>query len=138
MMDQFYMTLPSNSARENTAANFITSLPININLVDNWQVGLAEFMYGNTWFNIKDSNNTISFYHSVLKLDMTLTIATGRYESYVGLLETISKALTIKSEIHKIDLERKIYFAYNDTIKRCQMMIDTDEIHNFTISADIA
>ena len=63
---QFYMTLPSDSTSSNSAAEFLTS--VNINLDDEWEVGLAKIIYGNTWFNITAANNTISFYHRVLDL----------------------------------------------------------------------
>ena len=138
MASQFYMTLPSNSASTNSAAEFLTTLPVNIHLDGEWEVGLAEIIYGNTWFNITNANNIISFYSRVLDLDVKIKIATGRYESCLGLLETIANTFDERSKTDNINLSRKLYFAYNDSVKRCQMMIDTDEIHNLKMSPGIA
>ena len=52
-----YMVLPSNSSFEyypdNTLAHYRTRLPKDVNLDGEWEVGLQEISYPNTWFTIK-------------------------------------------------------------------------------------
>ena len=93
MSTQFYITLPSNSLSSNSAAEFITSLPVNINLDGEWEVGLSEIIYGNTWFNITSNNDKITFFDDKHELNVTLHIAKGRYEDVHGLMETIVNTL---------------------------------------------
>ncbi len=48
MADSFYVTLPSNSSM---------NLPTPLVFEGDWEVGLAEFSYPHSWFNITDSKN---------------------------------------------------------------------------------
>jgi len=57
MNDQFYLSLPIHSIEGNTTSNFTTSLPIQVNFEGEWDVGLAEIIYGITWHNIANKNN---------------------------------------------------------------------------------
>ena len=43
--DQFYVTLPSNTEKDDTASNFRVKLPNHIKLEGEWEVGLAEIIY---------------------------------------------------------------------------------------------
>jgi len=61
MNDQFYLTLPSNSTSEgNSASNFTTSLPIQVNLEDKWEVGLAEIIYGNKTIKLIKQSDSLA------------------------------------------------------------------------------
>jgi hypothetical protein len=49
---------------ENTLTHYITKLdtPIILDSLHDWEVGLAEFQYPHTWFNINEYNNVFSVY----------------------------------------------------------------------------
>lgn len=55
LSDGFYVTLPSNASAHvfpnNTIAQYRVNLSRHIDLVGDWEVGLAEFSYPHTWFN---------------------------------------------------------------------------------------
>ena len=74
-MDQFYLTLPSDSSSqyypENTTGTFKTKLSERIELNGEYEVGLAQLIYPNTWFNFY--NNDESLWVSVKNKDNTFT-----------------------------------------------------------------
>jgi hypothetical protein len=137
MANQFYMTLPSNSTFENTAADFITTLPINIKLAGEWEVGLAEIMYANTWNNVTGRNNSIKFTDAESGLKTVLTIPTGRYESAQGLFQTIQKLKNIYTNQKKKDIMGKFEFTYLEHVKSCQLKVDTNKVYNIEIHPDL-
>ena len=105
MHNQFYLTLPSNSSEGNSAASFATSLPIQISLDGEWEVGLAEIIYGNTWFNVYHKNNQIMLKVRSTNSTILINIPSGRYEKVTGLIETISNEIEILQKTSKIDLK---------------------------------
>jgi len=58
MTHQFFVTLPSDSSMkcypENTVAKFTTKLPQSLTLEGEYEVGLAELIYPQTWYNINN------------------------------------------------------------------------------------
>lgn len=54
--NQFYVTLPSNASLktfpENTVTQYTTLLPQRMELEGDWEVGLTEFSYPVSWYNI--------------------------------------------------------------------------------------
>ena len=58
----FYVTLPSDSSMEyfpnNTISHFVTHLPRPIELTGEWEVGVSEFSFPHTFYNINETNNT--------------------------------------------------------------------------------
>lgn len=65
-MDQFYLTLPSNSSMEfypnNTTAKFTTQLRRRITLHGNWEVGLVEIHFPHSFFNVRRGENIIRLF----------------------------------------------------------------------------
>lgn len=61
----FYVTLPSDSSMkyfiDNKISHFITRLPKPIELKGEWEVGLSEFFYPHTWYNVMFGNNAFSY-----------------------------------------------------------------------------
>jgi hypothetical protein len=59
-MDQFFITLPSDSSSqyypENTTACFKTKLSDRIDLDGEYEVGLAQLNYPHSWFNFNNKN----------------------------------------------------------------------------------
>lgn len=58
----FYVTLVSDSSKlffpENKISHFITQLstPIHLNKGE-WEVGLIDFIYPHTWYNVRSNKN---------------------------------------------------------------------------------
>ena len=56
-MVHFYLTLPSNNSMHyysnNTVTHYTTRLKNGISLFGDWEVGLVEIQYQNTWFNLE-------------------------------------------------------------------------------------
>jgi hypothetical protein len=136
MVSSFYMTLPSNSTLTNTAAEFSANLPVNINLTGEWEVGLAEIIYGNTWFNINNKNSAITFVDTETKMKVTWRLAEGRYETIQGLLEAMQKAKKAFNNEKKQELLGNFEFIYMDNIKRCRLKVDTDKINDLKVHPD--
>lgn len=61
--NSFYITLLSNSSADyytdNTTAHFLTKLPKSIKLEGEWVVGLVEFQYPCSMYNVQDHENMI-------------------------------------------------------------------------------
>ena len=58
-MNSFYIFLPSNVNDfnyTNTIGNYITKLPISVDLDGDWEVGLSEIIITKTWFNLFKNN----------------------------------------------------------------------------------
>lgn len=134
MTNQFYMTLPSNSKSGNTAAIFETSLPINVNLNGDWEVGLAEIIYANTWHNVSTEQNTIRFFDYEHNIRQIIKIPAARYETLGELIETINSSINVVSTRENIEYAKSILFGYNDLKKVVQLVFDADVIKNLRIS----
>lgn len=112
----FYLTLPSDSSRnyfpENKISHFVTRLSAPIELKGEWEVGLVEFIYPHTWYNVNHSTNLIGFDFNDGKI-VGRRIPPGFYETVPDIL----KAIMIK------DLEKKISFTYNAITKRVSVNV---------------
>ena len=68
MTDHFYLTLPSDSSAacypNNTIARYVTKLPERIRLEGDYEVGLSDFVYPHTWYNV--DNRTGIYWIGVL------------------------------------------------------------------------
>ena len=68
MESEFYVTLPSNSSIEyfndKKISNFVTKLPKTIQLDGEWEVGIAEIDYPDTWYNISEGKNSVEILRS--------------------------------------------------------------------------
>ncbi|GFY67971.1 uncharacterized protein TNIN_431361 [Trichonephila inaurata madagascariensis] len=57
----FYITLPSDSSMhffpENKISHFKTRLPSPVYLNGEWEVGLSEIIYPQSWLNVNGTNN---------------------------------------------------------------------------------
>ncbi len=64
-MEQFYITLPSNSSEsfypENTISEFRTKLPQALEFQDKWEVGLCELIFPANWYNVVKGGNNVTF-----------------------------------------------------------------------------
>ena len=66
-MSHFYVILPSNSSMSyypsNTVTKYMTHLLQPISLEGDWEVGLFEFEYYRTWYNVEEKDSKIRFDH---------------------------------------------------------------------------
>ncbi|GFU12151.1 uncharacterized protein TNCV_2167481 [Trichonephila clavipes] len=107
----FYVTLVSDSSKdffpENKISHFITQLPTPITLKGEWEMGLVDFIYPHTWYNIREGNNLFGFDLGDGKL-IARKIPQGCYESIPDILEGM----------YLEDFKNKIEFHYHPVVKR--------------------
>lgn len=87
-MDSFYITLPSNVTTNgrnmtNTAANFVTRLAFPTPLNGNWEVGLTEISYTNSWFNIQKDQEIRLEFENEYNISQ---LRAGKYETIMELI----------------------------------------------------
>ena len=100
-MTNFYMTLPSNSSMnyypENTVTKYKTHLAQPISLEGDWEVGLFEFEYHRTWYNVEEKDSKIKFDH--MKDDKVvrekISIPYGYYTSIEELTDRINTSFIV-------------------------------------------
>jgi hypothetical protein len=126
-MDQFYVTLPSNSSFDfygkQPMSNYKTRLAKSLQLdVTEWEVGLAEFIYPITWNNVKDATFDYRKLDGGVWKEVDCAVPDGRYHSCQHLTDTLQKELgdcleeqSDKIQVGYLDLERKtkVYLAEN-------------------------
>lgn len=131
---QFYVTIPSNSTSSNTAATFETQLPVNINLEGNWEVGLAEIIYANTWHNVSSEQNIVRFFDAEHTIRQIIRIPPARYENVKDLIDTINMSINVVSMRDQIPYDKQLLFGYNDLKKVVELAMDTSMIKNLKLS----
>ena len=94
MDNEFYITLASNlhtiEYPNNSINYFVTPLPSPLQLDTNeWQVGLAEIILPDTWYNITDTDNKITI--NVHQQEHTFNITNGYYSPKQLIKEIQSK-----------------------------------------------
>lgn len=123
--NNFYIVLPSNVRRndgvENKTSHYLTPLakPMELNRY-NWEVGVAEFSYPHSWYNI---DNTIS-YIKCMKYDnnipdyMRADFAPGHYTGH-----TLAARLT--DCLKTVGMSSK--FNYEEDSNRLRLELNADE-----------
>lgn len=134
MTSQFYLTLPSNSDAANTASTFTTKLPRQIVLTGEWEVGLAEIIYANTWHNVKDEENTVKFYDIDHNTRHTILIPRARYQTVDDLTKAIYDGIKVVADKDKVDYNAYLEIKFDDTKKRCTLRIDSVKIRSVKLS----
>ena len=94
----FYIHLPSNSSMHefpnNTLTHFQTKLPSQINLVGEWEVGLAEICYPLSWYNIR-RDEAMEWFIKEDTGDITgFRLGAGVYKSANMLLQEMNRLMT--------------------------------------------
>ena len=100
-MTNFYMTLPSHSSMnyypKNTVTKYKTHLAQPISLEGDWEVGLFEFEYHRTWYNVEEKDSKIKFDH--MKDDKVvrekISIPCGYYTSIEELTDRINTSFIV-------------------------------------------
>ncbi|GFX09158.1 uncharacterized protein TNCV_4167371 [Trichonephila clavipes] len=110
----FYITLISDSSKHffpgNKTSHFTTQLPTPITLNDEWEMGLVDFIYPHTWYNIREDNNLFGFDLGDGK-SIARRIPQGFYESIPDILDGM----------YLEDFKNKIEFHYHPIVKRVKI-----------------
>lgn len=102
MDQQFYVTLTSNNTTDpnNTIALFDTELNQQYELDYTWYVGLAEFTYTKSWFNLKKNSRLLLIDHNEKFYPADEELKAGFYNQEKDLELLINDAVTrIKGDI---------------------------------------
>lgn len=157
--NQFYVTLPSNSVvlddgqdsndkekkkkNINEASNFTVKMPQRIRLDGEWEVGLAELIYPNTWLNLSGDNeqNVISLVYAPTKEQKNAVIPPRRYETIEDLIMAIEKSLTVvsaelraKYKDEFTQLKMGISFVYKQDTHRVVLSLVPSVVKKITMS----
>ena len=94
--------------------NFVTKLSRTLQLDGEWEVGLGEIDYPDTWYNIREGKNSVEIYapdnlYLVFKT-VEFSIQPGYYEKVQDVIKALRKAGL--ANLSDVDL------SYDDTSKR--------------------
>lgn len=138
MTDQgFYLSCPSNASMEiykdNTLSSFTINLPQPLALKGEYDVGLAEIQYPQSWNNVRKGQNTIEFSYTTgsgrgKAKHMVKQIPPGYYENIPDLIQMIKniygsaldKKSTVKAKLIGLEM------TYNSSTRR--VLINTDKL----------
>jgi len=134
MSDQFYITLPSNTLEENTASNFRNILPQRIRLEGEWEVGLAEIIYPNSWNHLTDDAYIDYEYHDGHKGRINLT--PGFYNSRDELFSMITGQI-LHYSVDNVDV-RSIEIGFDNDRKRVIAFVHNYDMISLTLSKELA
>jgi hypothetical protein len=134
MSDQFYITLPSNTQQNSTASNFRVSLPQRLRLEGEWDVGLAEIIYPNSWFHLQKENY---IFFKMLSKEARLKLNPGYYDNIDAFLNEINEALVSYASLHFPEIQH-FKFLYDKKNNIVQFMVDTGDINIVTLSSELA
>ena len=112
MMRDFYLTLPSNTpGTGNITSRYRVNLPSHIDLQGEWEVGLSEIFYPNSWSTLKEND---CFFLIVKGGEPTreYTFPPKRFHDIHDLIASLNDATTDGMELLKdaTDFTIKFYF----------------------------
>lgn len=134
--DSFYLTLLSNSSSsyytDNTTANFLTKLPRTIKLEGEWVVGIVEFQYPCSMYNVQEHENIIYIKKKIAvstaekykNIEVKTHIPATSYDNIDQLLQALNENPQLKN---------KVKFR-QDTITKLVGLTTNDEIISITTS----
>lgn len=121
----FYLTLPSNSSMkhfpDNNASHFHTKLPRSFHLNSDYEVGLAEIMFPNSYLNISEGECTLDFRTEADTALQHAVVEGGLYNSPVVLINTLNSMVRKKLG----EKAKGIKFRYNIPSKRALVVMST-------------
>jgi len=130
MTHQFFVTLPSDSSMkyyaENTVAKFTTKLPQSISLDGEYEVGLAEIIYPQTWYNINNSKRDywVAFGDSPSISRVPIKrcyIETGNYNNEDEFIDSLNTQM--KTAFKDIEIQSP-EFMYNKHTQKIQYKLN--------------
>ncbi len=125
-MNQFYLTLPSNSidrrsaAVTNTQGEFRTYLPHRISLDGDWEVALCEIIYTHSWYNVdrgKEGKDRSIIVNDTTKGQTLLCeVEPGFYETVDEVVAAVNTAMSRICAVLDVPVAAK--FTYDSQSKR--------------------
>ncbi|MCP4345348.1 MAG: hypothetical protein GY795_07460 [Desulfobacterales bacterium] len=103
-MNDFYITLPSNTSPTNTIGKFSVHLPNKLSLDGQWEVALAEIQYPHSWNNIHgntDKDNVIQ-----VTFEDNLTVSVFVPSGYYGTIYELLAAIEFGKERTSLTIQR--------------------------------
>jgi hypothetical protein len=138
MNSHFYMTIPSDSSVDycpnNTVGRFVTKLPEHIRLEGDYEMGLAEFIYPHSWYNV-DNKDWKYWIAAVQKVEEKafpkIFIQSGYYEDGSAFADELNR------ECHRAFDDLDIKFSYSETLGRFSLAVHLTGAHLFGMSEDL-
>lgn len=94
----FYLTMPSNSSMEyypdNHASHYITKLPQPIEVTADYEVGLSEILFSNTYFNLGPDEGWFQFRPDGKSDQHHLMVSEGLYSSMEHLIKEMQQRVS--------------------------------------------
>ena len=101
MEKDFYLCLPSNSSLsnfpQNNAGHFFTSLPKSINIEGEFEIGLSEIIFSNSYYNINEKEIGFKFSYDQYSSDY-IYLEQGLYKTPVHFIDSLNNLLRIYKE----------------------------------------
>lgn len=108
----FYVTLPSNASthlyQENDAGHYFVKLPQTIELSSQYEVGLAEIQFPNSYYNVLEDDVWIRYYQPSPTIDMSREEAVNRAWEATATLLLIPPGLYSNPELLITTLNHQI------------------------------
>jgi len=125
-MDHFYITLPSNSSHQyygmQNMSNYKTKLAKDINLnVSEWEVGLAEFIYPNSWKNIREGSFKVRKLENNKWIYRNGQVPDKKYENAEDLIDFLTEEL---DKILGSEQRTKIHMRYHEPTRRVKLHVE--------------
>lgn len=127
-MNQFYITLPSDSSvkfyPDNTVAHFTTKLSQRLRLDGDYEVALCELIYPNYWENFKGLEQCIKIsdyagYRRNILTPLAFSFKSGYYQSTNDLLKYMNEHMSTAS--------LGVVFNFNESIKKINLKVTSDD-----------
>lgn len=124
MEKDFYLCLPSNSSLnnfpQNNAGHFFTSLPRSINVEGEFEIGLSEIIFSNSYYNINDKEIGFKFSYKDYSSDY-IYLEHGLYKTPIHFIDCLNNLLRIHRE--KDGKNVGVKFFFNQASKKVTLRI---------------
>ena len=138
MTDHFYLTLPSDSSAayypNNAIARYVTKLPERIRLDGDYEVGLSEFVYPHTWYNV--DNRTGKYWIGALDVYTSKLARTYIKSGYYRNGDEFASSLTHQATRALAD-DVSVKFAFLKCGGRMRMLVRNSDERMVILSWDL-
>lgn len=108
-MNDFYLTLPSNTAPENKTSTFTVRLPTKLELQGKWEVALSEIQYPHSWNNIHGSTKSGLVDNSIeVTFKNNLTVSVFVPGGYYGTIHELLAAIAYGKEYASKSIQKSV------------------------------
>lgn len=116
-----YMTLPSNSSMvhypDNKASHFYTKLPQTVDLSAEYEVGLSEIQFTNSYLNITEGDYYFQFESDPKEPMFMAILAAGLYDKPGEVIYALNKL------VRGYQAQQHLKFYYNRATKRASVTV---------------